>query len=48
MAAKVRGRLGARLEKYGVKDIEMMKALIDGGTPIKDVAGYPFILEWAL
>ncbi|MDX1699092.1 MAG: helix-turn-helix domain-containing protein, partial [Melioribacteraceae bacterium] len=25
-------------EKYGVKDIEMMKNLIDGGTPIKDVA----------
>jgi len=38
VAAKARGRLGGRPEKYGVKDIEMMKALIDGGTPIKDVA----------
>ena len=33
-AAKARGRL----EKYGQKDIEMMKALIESGTPIKDVA----------
>ena len=31
-------RLGGRQEKYGDKDIEMIKALIDGGTPIKDVA----------
>lgn len=38
VAAKVRGRLGGRPEKYGDKDIDMMKALIDGGTPIKDVA----------
>lgn len=38
MAAKARGRLGGRPEKYGYKDIEMMKALIDGGTPIKGVA----------
>jgi DNA invertase Pin-like site-specific DNA recombinase len=38
VAAKARGRLGGRPEKYGVKDIEMMKALIEGGTPIKDVA----------
>ena len=38
VAAKARGRLGGRPEKYGVKDIEMMKNLIDGGTPIKDVA----------
>lgn len=38
VAAKARGRLGGRPEKYGEKDIEMMKALIDGGTPIKDVA----------
>ncbi len=33
-AAKARGRP----EKYGSKDIEMMKALIESGTPIKDVA----------
>ena len=38
VAAKARGRLGGRPEKYGERDIEMMKALIDGGTPIKDVA----------
>jgi len=30
VAAKVRGRLGGRPEKYKVKDIEMVKALIDG------------------
>ncbi|MER2109217.1 MAG: recombinase family protein [Solibacillus sp.] len=38
VAAKARGRLGGRPEKYGSKDIEMMKALIESGTPIKDVA----------
>jgi len=27
-----------RPEKYGPKDIEMMKALIERGTPIKDIA----------
>jgi len=37
-AAKARGRLGGRPEKYGSKDIEKMKALIESGTPIKDVA----------
>jgi len=37
-AARARGRLGGRPEKYGEKDIVMMKALIDKGTPIKDVA----------
>lgn len=37
-AAKARGRLGGRPEKYGSKDIEMMKALIESETPIKDVA----------
>lgn len=37
-AAKARGRLGGRPEKYGAKDIEMMKSLIENGTPIKDVA----------
>jgi len=31
-------RLGGSPGKYGDKDIEMMKALIYGGTPIKDVA----------
>ncbi|PGZ34507.1 transposase [Bacillus anthracis] len=37
-AAKARGRLGGRPEKFEVKDIEMMKSLIESGTPIKDVA----------
>lgn len=37
-AAKARGRLGGRPEKFGLKDIEMMKSLIESGTPIKDVA----------
>ncbi len=35
-AAKSCGRLGGRPEKP--KDIEMMKSLIENGTPIKDVA----------
>lgn len=37
-AARARGRLGGRPEKFGPKDIEMMKSLIENGTPIKDVA----------
>ncbi len=37
-AAKARGRLGGLPEKYESKDIEMMKALIESGTAIKDVA----------
>ncbi|MDT9027457.1 recombinase family protein [Rossellomorea yichunensis] len=37
-AARARGRLGGRPEKFGLKDIEMMKSLIENGTPIKDVA----------
>ncbi|MGC3637038.1 helix-turn-helix domain-containing protein, partial [Enterococcus faecium] len=37
-AARPRGRLGGRPEKYRSKDIEMMRALIENGTPIKDVA----------
>ncbi|SCA96942.1 Resolvase/integrase Bin [Bacillus mycoides] len=38
VAARARGRLGGRPEKFGLKDIEMMKSLIESGTPIKDVA----------
>lgn len=38
VAARARGRHGGRPEKYGSKDIEMMKSLIESGTPIKDVA----------
>ena len=37
-AARARGRLGGRPGKFGPKDIEMMKSLIENGTPIKDVA----------
>jgi DNA invertase Pin-like site-specific DNA recombinase len=37
-AARARGRLGGRPEKFKPKDIDMMKALINNGTPIKDVA----------
>ncbi|MFJ7936718.1 recombinase family protein [Sporosarcina sp. NPDC096371] len=37
-AARARGRLGGRPEKFGTKNIEMMKSLIESGTPIKDVA----------
>lgn len=33
-----RGRLGGRPEKFGKKEIEMMKALAKNGTPIKDIA----------
>ena len=34
----MRGRLGYCPEKYEVKDIEMMKNLINGGIPINDMA----------
>jgi DNA invertase Pin-like site-specific DNA recombinase len=36
--ARAPGRLGGRPEKFNKKDIEMTKALVDNGTPIKDVA----------
>jgi hypothetical protein len=38
LAARACGRLGGRSEKYGSKDIEMMKSLIESSTPIKDVS----------
>lgn len=38
IAARARGRLGGRPEKLHTKDIEMLKALVDNGTSIKDVA----------
>jgi hypothetical protein len=38
VVAKAKGRLGGRPEKFGPKAIEMMKSLIESGTPIKDVA----------
>ena len=37
-AARARGRLGGRPEKLTKQDIELMKKLIDSGTPIKTVA----------
>lgn len=37
-AARARGRLGGRPEKLTKQDVELMKKLIDGGTPIKTVA----------
>jgi DNA invertase Pin-like site-specific DNA recombinase len=37
-AAKVRGKLGRRPEKFGNKEVEMMKTLAQNGTPIKDIA----------
>lgn len=38
IAARARGRLGGRPEKLQAKDIEMLKALIQSGTSIQDVA----------
>lgn len=38
IAARARGRLGGRPKKLHAKDIEMLKALVDNGTSIKDVA----------
>ncbi|MFS0785016.1 recombinase family protein [Shouchella sp. 1P09AA] len=37
-AARSRGRLGGRPEKFTNKDIEMLKTLVSNGTPIKDIA----------
>jgi len=37
-AGRAAAKARERPEKYGPKDIEMMKALIESGTPIKDVA----------
>lgn len=37
-AVRARGRLGGRPEKLTKQDIELMKKLIDSGTPIKTVA----------
>lgn len=37
-AGRAAARARGRPEKFGSKDIEMMKDLINGGTPIKDVA----------
>lgn len=37
-AARARGRLGGRPEKFGKKEEEMIKTLASNGTPIKDIA----------
>ena len=37
-AARARGRFGVRQEKLSKQDVELMKKLIDSGTPIKTVA----------
>ncbi|OTP33286.1 transposon DNA-invertase [Enterococcus sp. 6C8_DIV0013] len=37
-AARARGRFGGRPEKLTTQDIDLMKKLIDSGTPIKTVA----------
>lgn len=37
-SARARGRFGGRPEKLSVKDLELLKTLVDSGTPIKTVA----------
>ena len=37
-AARARGRFGGRPEKLSKRDLELMKTLIDNGTPIKTIA----------
>ncbi|MGY3712156.1 recombinase family protein [Lactococcus petauri] len=37
-AARARGRLGGRPEKFTEKDIALLKTLVDNGTPIKNIA----------
>ena len=37
-AARARGRFGGRPEKLSKSDLELMKTLIDNGTPIKTIA----------
>lgn len=37
-AARARGRFGGRPEKLTKQDVELMKKLIDSGTPIKTIA----------
>lgn len=36
-AARARGRFGGRPEKLDTNDLDLMKMLIDNGTPIKTV-----------
>ena len=37
-AARARGRFGGRPEQLSKSDLELMKTLIDNGTPIKTIA----------
>lgn len=37
-AARARGRFGGRPEKLSKSDLELMKTLVDNGTPIKTIA----------
>lgn len=37
-AARARGRFGGRPEKLTVQDLELLKTLVDNGTPIKTIA----------
>lgn len=37
-SARARGRFGGRPEKLSSKDLELLKTLVDSGTPIKTVA----------
>ncbi|EOV3185504.1 recombinase family protein [Enterococcus faecalis] len=42
-AAKARGRFGGRPEKLTQQDLELLKTLVDNGTPIKTIAD-----KWAI
>ncbi|MBK5028897.1 helix-turn-helix domain-containing protein, partial [Enterococcus faecium] len=37
-AARARGRFGGRPEKLAKQDLELLKTLVDSGTPIKTIA----------
>ncbi|MGF2009882.1 recombinase family protein, partial [Lactococcus lactis] len=37
-AARARGRLGGRPEKFSEQDIKLLKKLVESGTPIKSIA----------
>ncbi|MHA6059467.1 helix-turn-helix domain-containing protein, partial [Enterococcus mundtii] len=37
-AARARGRFGGRPEKLTSQDLELLKTLVDNGTPIKTIA----------
>ncbi|HGI1209644.1 TPA: helix-turn-helix domain-containing protein, partial [Streptococcus pyogenes] len=37
-AARARGRLGGRPEKFSEQDVKLLKTLVESGTPIKSIA----------